>query len=301
MTIFNLPYEFRARTFSMPCSLEETKRLIHDQVNPRGEQPFQLLSSEPKLHPPLTETIYLESADNDRYVICAGNRTRVIWRMRLILQRGFLVEGVFGAIEVNEPLVWCRFITAMNDALKAATVSGAGRSDVGRSLVPWLLRVSKSRRSVQLAERCRSSNSLSDELPANCAGHRPFLYQCRGHGHQPGAGADWRCSPSRPGPPDSPRSESSTWNPESASTRVSISGSRWWIRRTQCYSRQIDISSRTRGTGTDHALKASTARAANPRSYPRYLTKWQQCGLPPRWRPRTSGVTAPAHSPDRPP
>ncbi len=110
----------------MPCSLEEAKRLIHDQVNPSGEQPFHLLASEPKLLPPLAQAIYLESSDHGRIVISAGSRTRTFWRLRLILQRDYHVEGVFGAIEVNDPTVWSQFVVAMNDALRAAVVSGCG-------------------------------------------------------------------------------------------------------------------------------------------------------------------------------
>lgn len=126
VAIFNLPHEFRARTFSIPCPLEEAWRLIHDQVNSNGEQPFQLLAAAPVLRPPLTQTVYLESADQDRFVIGAGNQTRMFWRMRLILQREFHIEGVFGAIEVNDPLMWREFVVAMNDALKAAVMNGGG-------------------------------------------------------------------------------------------------------------------------------------------------------------------------------
>ena len=128
MGLFGPPKEFRERTFTAPCTSGEFLQGLKGATDYEGEIPFGiLLESDPQAHPPLVETVYLESLNHDGFVVAAGNRVKTMWRMQLTLQGSNPVQGTFGALTTNDQR-WFGNVMKMNSALAEAVRSIGGRT-----------------------------------------------------------------------------------------------------------------------------------------------------------------------------
>ena len=126
MGLFGPPKEFRERTFTMPCSRAEALEVISSSSDLDGNSPFGILGSGPVSGPPLMEAIYVESMNDDGFVIAAGNRVRTLWRMRMTLTGDNPTSGTFGALEVNDQR-WFGNVMGAVFALDKAVRSVGGR------------------------------------------------------------------------------------------------------------------------------------------------------------------------------
>lgn len=135
MGLFGPPKYYRERTFTMPCTAREAMSVIAGAEDAYGDKPFGVLidrhlsaqqRGEPVGQPPLAETVYLESLNENGMTIAAGNRQHTKWRLRLALAGSGPVTGTFGATEVNQDQ-WFKNVWNFNSALGAAVRSVGGR------------------------------------------------------------------------------------------------------------------------------------------------------------------------------
>lgn len=120
---------FQKRTFTMPCSRAEALAVIRTWPDHEGNRPFDMdvLSGE---SPPLVETIYMESADENGFVIAAGNRARgVYWRMQLNLAGDDPTYGTFRAVTADNDR-WFGNVMRMSFALDSAIDAVGGEKGV---------------------------------------------------------------------------------------------------------------------------------------------------------------------------
>lgn len=127
MGLFGPPKCFRERTFSMPCSRLEAFEVIAAAQDLDGNQQFGKILGDPEGQPPLVETIYLASRDENGFILAAGNRARTLWRMRMALSGDNPTNGVFGAIEFNDQR-WFGNVLNMVYSLDHAIRSVGGRT-----------------------------------------------------------------------------------------------------------------------------------------------------------------------------
>ncbi|NMM84480.1 hypothetical protein B2J88_08900 [Rhodococcus sp. SRB_17] len=128
MGLFGPPKEFRERTFTAPCTSAEFLHVLKGGSDYEGEYPFgALLEMEPQPHPPLAETVYLESLSHNGFVVAAGNRAKIMWRMQLTLQGGNPIQGTFSPLTTNDSR-WFGNVMKMNSALNDTVRSIGGKT-----------------------------------------------------------------------------------------------------------------------------------------------------------------------------
>ncbi|KAF0957291.1 hypothetical protein [Rhodococcus sp. T7] len=128
MGLFGPSKTFRERTFTAPCTSAEFLQVLKGASDYEGDKPFGvLLEMEPQPHPPLAETVYLESLTHNGFVIAAGNRVRMMWRMQLTLQGNDPIQGTFGPLTSNDER-WFGNVMSMNAALSDTVRRIGGRT-----------------------------------------------------------------------------------------------------------------------------------------------------------------------------
>jgi hypothetical protein len=127
MGLFGPPKEFRARTFSAPCTADEFLSVLVRTDGIEFGTPFAILAQSPLDAPPLEEQVYLEKSDGRNFVIAAGNRTHSKWKMHLSLEGDNPVQGQFGSVEFNTEQ-WFANVWEMNTAIRNTLRSIGGRT-----------------------------------------------------------------------------------------------------------------------------------------------------------------------------
>lgn len=130
------PY-FRERTFTMPCTRGEALDAIintqdYEGVAQFGERVQEYLAKSQRGdvdpgRPPLQESIYIETLDENGFVMAAGNRVTTFWRMRLALEGDDPVRGSFGAISSDDSDRWFGNVMNMVFILERVVQSVGGQ------------------------------------------------------------------------------------------------------------------------------------------------------------------------------
>lgn len=124
--LFGPPKPFRERTFQAPCARSEFLEVLQHAEDWEHDTPFDILDDTPSSVKPVAETIYLEERTSNGFIIAAGNRAKMLWKLQLSLQGDNPTHGTFSAVYYKD-YQWQGNVLRMVDALGDAVSAVGGK------------------------------------------------------------------------------------------------------------------------------------------------------------------------------